>query len=266
MARPALQCWRGAYFLVVRDGSGEVHRALRRRPAALVVQPRSTQTGAAVLSAMALGLPLLALVLAGRPQAAVFAAFGAFTGLYAADRPYRLRARTLAAVAAGFVAAVALGSAGGMVLTQGGGRSRSRAAAAAKWGCDTAGSAPGPGCSCSPSRRPRRCRRSRGRGGALAAGLRGAAVAWCVAMLGALVDPRAPEFRATATALGRRRRCCAWGKGRHRGTGTPRRRHCGARSGMPQPPRLARRALAAALVRAEALLTDAVLAPADPMR
>ena len=50
--------------------------------------------GAAALSALAMGLPLLALVLAGRPREAVFAAFGAFTGLYGADRPYRLRART----------------------------------------------------------------------------------------------------------------------------------------------------------------------------
>ena len=113
-----------------------------------------------------MGLPLLALVLAGRPQAAVFAAFGAFTGLYGADRPYRLRARTLAGVAAGFVAAVALGSAGGMVLEHWWWVAAVAAvAAAATWGCDAAGDRLA-GCLDVPvrvRRRPRRCRRSRAR-------------------------------------------------------------------------------------------------------
>jgi hypothetical protein len=149
----------------VQHESGEVEQAPRRRPAALVVRPRSTRMGAAALPALALGLPLLALVLAGRPQAAVFAAFGAFTGLYGADRPYRLRARTLAAVATAFIAAVAFGTAGGMVLQHWWWVLAVAVAAAAATGAVTRppSDRPVPGCFCSRSRRPRRCRHSRAR-------------------------------------------------------------------------------------------------------
>ena len=80
-------------------------------PRPLVVRPADTRIGPAVRSATAMGLPLLVLVLAGHPQAASYAAFGAFTGLYAAGLPFRRRARALAGTGAGFVLAVAAGSA-----------------------------------------------------------------------------------------------------------------------------------------------------------
>lgn len=253
---------------VVRHASDDVRRSPRGRPAALVVRPRSTRMGAAALSALALGLPLLALVLAGRPQAAVFAAFGAFTGLYGADRPYRLRARTLAAVAAGFVAAVALGSAGAMVLEHWWWVAAVAAVAAATtWGCEAAAiGSPGAwmflfafAASTQVPAQPREVlTRSLLAGG-------GAAVAWSVAMLGALADPRGPERRATATALLATAQVLRLGEG-----ATSRHWHI-AQAGL----RRAERYVAAAppavagpllrrLARAEGLLTDAVLAPAEP--
>jgi len=223
---------------------------------------------AAALSALALGLPLLALVLVGRPQAAVFAAFGAFTGLYGADRPYALRARTLAAVAVGFVAAVALGSAGAMVLEHWWWVAAVAAvAAAATWGCDAAAlGSPGAwmflfafAASMQVPAQPREVlTRS-----LLAAG--GAAVAWSVAMLGALTDPRGPERRATATALLATAQVLALGpeatsRHWHRAQVALRRaeRYAVAAPAVVAEPLLGR------LFHAEALLTDAVLAPAGP--
>ena len=224
--------------------------------------------GAAALSALAMGLPLLALVLAGRPQAAVFAAFGAFTGLYGADRPYRLRARTLAGVAAGFVAAVALGSAGGMVLEHWWWVAAVAAvAAAATWGCDAAAiGSPGAwmflfafAASTQVPAQPREVvTRSLLAGG-------GAAAAWSVAMLGVLADPRGPERRATAAALSATAQVLRLGEG-----ATSRHWHV-AHAALRRAERYAAAAPSAVagpllrrLVRAEVLLTDAVLAPAEP--
>src|SRR3954452_20171111 len=75
----------------------------------------------AVRAAVAVAIPLVVLFAADRIALAAWAGFGAFTGLYARDEPYALRARTLAAVGAGLVAAVAVGTAvgaaGSLVLT-----------------------------------------------------------------------------------------------------------------------------------------------------
>ena len=224
--------------------------------------------GAAAGSALAMGLPLLALVLAGRPQAAVFAAFGAFTGLYGADRPYRLRARTLAGVAVGFVAAVALGSAGGMVLEHWWWVSAvAVVAAAATWSCDAAGiGSPGAwmflfafaASTQVPAQPGEVVTRSLLAGG-------GAAVAWSVAMLGVLFDPRGPERRATAAALAATAQVLRLGEGAssrhwhvaHAALRRAERYAAAAPSAVAQP-------LRGRLVRAEVLLTDAVLAPAAP--
>ena len=224
--------------------------------------------GAAAGSALAMGLPLLALVLAGRPQAAVFAAFGAFTGLYGADRPYRLRARTLAGVAVGFVAAVALGSAGGMVLEHWWWVAAVAAvAAAATWSCDAAGiGSPGAwmflfafaASTQVPAQPGEVVTRSLLAGG-------GAAVAWSVAMLGVLSDPRGPERRATAAALTATAQVLRLGEGAtsrhwhlaHAALRRAERYAAAAPSAVAQP-------LRGRLVRAEVLLTDAVLAPAAP--
>ncbi|NUO92366.1 MAG: FUSC family protein [Dermatophilaceae bacterium] len=209
----------------------------------------------------------MALVLAGRPHAAVSAAFGAFTGLYGADRPYRLRARILAVVAAGFVAAVALGSIGAMVLEQWWWAAAiALVAAVATWGCDAAAiGAPGAwmflfafAASTQVPTQPREVvTRS-----LLACG--GAAVAWCVAMVGALVDLRGPERRATANALGSTERVLRLGN-----DATSRQWHV-AQGSLRRAERYAAAAPSAvagtllpSLVRAEALLTDAVLAPAE---
>jgi hypothetical protein len=224
--------------------------------------------GTAAVSALAMGLPLLALVMAGRPQAAVFAAFGAFTGLYGADRPYRLRARTLAGVAAGFVAAVALGSAGGMVLERWWWVAAVAAvAAAATWGCDAAAiGSPGAwmflfafAASTQVPAQPREVvTRSLLAGG-------GAAVGWSVAMLGVLVDPRGPERRATAAALSATAQVLRLGEG-----ATSRHWHV-AHAALRRAERYAAAAPSAVagpllrrLVGAEVLLTDAVLAPEAP--
>lgn len=224
--------------------------------------------GAAALPALALGLPLLALVLAGRPQEAVFAAFGAFTGLYGAERPYRLRARTLSLVAAGFVAAVALGSAGGMVLTHWWWVAAvAGVAASVTWGCDAAAiGSPGAwmflfafaGSTQVPAQPGDVVMRSLLAGG-------GAAVAWSVAMLGVLADPRGPERRATATALSATAHVLRLGEG-----ATLEHWHV-AHAALRRAERYAEAAPSAVagpllrqLVRAEMLLTDAVLAPAGP--
>ena len=224
--------------------------------------------GAAAVSALAMGLPLLALVLAGRPQAAVFAAFGAFTGLYGADRPYRLRARTLAGVAAAFVAAVALGSAGGMVLEHWWWVVAVAAvAAAATWGCDAAAiGSPGAWmflfAFAASTQVPAQPREVVTRSLLAAAG---AAVAWTVAMVGVLADPRGPERRATAAALSAAAQVLRLGEG-----ATSRHWHV-AHAALRRAERYAAAAPSAVagpllrrLVRAEVLLTDAVLAPAEP--
>ena len=232
------------------------------------MQPGDTGITVAVGSALAMGLPLLALVVTGHPVAAVFAAFGAFTGLYGDDRPYRVRARLLAGVGAGFVGAVALGSAGGLLLPHGWWvLAVAVAAAVAKWGCDTAGvGTPGAWmflfAFAASTQVPTRPEDIVVRALLAAAG---AAVAVTVTMLGALGDPGGPERRAVAAALRTTAQVLRLGA-----DATPRDWHV-AHVALRRAERCARAAAPAArppllalLHRAEGLLTDAVLAPDDP--
>jgi hypothetical protein len=220
-----------------------------------------------VTSALAMGLPLLVLVLAGHPRAAVYAAFGAFTGLYCNSLPYRQRATALAVVGAAFLAAVTLGSAAAMVLA---GwwwvAAVAVVAAAAKVGCD-AGKLGPPGAwmflfafaavtqvPTRPSDVPLR----------VLVAAAGAAVAWCVVMLGALHDPGGPERRATATALATTAQVIDLGH-----AATPNdwhRAHAALKQAeryVGSAPPTAGRRLLRILYRAEGLLTDAVVNPGD---
>ncbi len=61
-------------------------------------------------AALSLGLPVAAGWIAGDISAGLIATIGAFTALYAADRPYRNRARLLAGIALSFSAVVSLGA------------------------------------------------------------------------------------------------------------------------------------------------------------
>jgi uncharacterized membrane protein YccC len=240
----------------------------RSWPAVLAVQRSDRGLATAVVSALAMGLPLIVLVLSGHPKPAVFAAFGAFTGLYATDQPYRSRARILAGVGTSFVAAVGLGSACGLYLTRSWWVAAiAVVAAVAKWGCDKA-SLRLPGAwmflfaFAASSQMPTRAAEVTARA-LLAAG--GAAVAWCVAMLGALVDPRRPERRATAAALAITAEVIAlnaavttrhW----HRAHTAINRANALIRAAPPG----ARGHLQGLLRWSEALLTDAVLTPGHP--
>ena len=232
------------------------------------MQPGDSGLAAAVGSALAMGLPLLALVVSGHPGAAVFAAFGAFTGLYGDDRPYRFRARTLAGVGAGFVGAVTLGSLSGLLLPHGWWvLAVAVVAAVAKWGCDRADvGTPGAWmflfAFAASTQVPTRAEDVVVRALLAAAG---AAVASGVAMLGALGDPGGPERRAAAAALRRTAQVLGLGSG-----ATPRDWHA-AHAALERAERCAGAAAPAArppllrlLHQAEGLLTDAVLAPEDP--
>ena len=232
------------------------------------MQPGDSGLAAAVGSALAMGLPLLALVVSGHPEAAVFAAFGAFTGLYGDDRPYRFRARTLAGVGAGFVGAVTLGSLSGLLLPDGWWvLAVAVVAAVAKWGCDRARvGTPGAWmflfAFAASTQVPTRAEDVVVRALLAAAG---AAVASGVAMLGALGDPGGPERRAAAAALRRTAQVLGLGSG-----ATPRDWHA-AHAALERAERCAGAAAPAArppllrlLHQAEGLLTDAVLAPEDP--
>jgi hypothetical protein len=61
-------------------------------------------------AALSLGLPVAAGWAAGDISAGLIATIGAFTALYAADRPYRNRARLLACIALSLSAVVSLGA------------------------------------------------------------------------------------------------------------------------------------------------------------
>ena len=198
----------------------------------------------------------------------MFAAFGAFTGLYGDDRPYRFRARILAGVGAGFVGAVALGSLSGLLLPHGWWvLAVAVVAAVAKWGCDRAGvGTPGAWmflfAFAASTQVPTRAEDVVVRALLAAAG---AAVASGVAMLGALGDPGGPERRAAAAALRRTAQVLGLGSG-----ATPRDWHA-AHAALERAERCAGAAAPAArppllrlLHQAEGLLTDAVLAPEDP--
>jgi uncharacterized membrane protein YccC len=216
-----------------------------------------------------MGAPLLALTLAGHPRDAVFAAFGSFTGLYGADLPFRARATRLAAVGAGFLAAVMLGAgagAGALARTWLWVVAVALVAAVARHLCDAArigapgawmfvftfaASVPAAGAA---GDLPRHA--------LLAAG--GAAVAWCLAMLRVLRDPLGPARRATAAALERTAEILAAGE-----TAAPRQWHLTHRalhragSSLRQAPQPGSTPLELALEHAEDLLAHAVLFPGE---
>jgi uncharacterized membrane protein YccC len=174
------------------------------RHAALALQASDTSLLVGAGSALAMGLPLVLLVLLGHPHGAVYAAFGAFTGLYAADRPYPRRARALALVASGFVVAVALGAVAGLVLGPWAWVAALAAAAAtAKWACDSArvGS---PGAWMFSFAFAASSQAVTGPGDVTDRALlaaAGAVLAGGASLLGVLVEPHGPPRRATAAAL-----------------------------------------------------------------
>ncbi|MGW9367860.1 FUSC family protein, partial [Streptomyces albidoflavus] len=191
----------------------------RRRSVARVLSPRGAFTlhqvdGAltfALRAALAMALAALPLVVAGRPEDAVYGMLGAFTTTFGRNLPYPRRARALALVALAMTACVAGGSAlaawaqpreqtGGAAVVIAG---TALVAGAAKFVCDAT--------------------RLRGLGAvlllfafAVAANstpayadiprytvltVLGAAAAWVLAVLGVLVHPDRPQRLAVAAAL-----------------------------------------------------------------
>lgn len=71
--------------------------------------PSGPRWAQALRATISLCLPILIGELTGQPQAGMMATLGAFVSLYASDRPYRLRARLLAIIAAAFALAVSVG-------------------------------------------------------------------------------------------------------------------------------------------------------------
>jgi len=73
------------------------------------LRPSPPRWRIAVQGAVAIGLPTLGFALAGRPELGLLASSGAFLALYLTSRSRRQRARNLPLLAAGFLAASALG-------------------------------------------------------------------------------------------------------------------------------------------------------------
>src|SRR5437879_2555221 len=69
----------------------------------------------ALLACGCTAVPLVVLMVVGRLDIAAYAAFGAFTGLYARNEPYRQRAQTLGAAAVALVSSVAIGAVVGVL-------------------------------------------------------------------------------------------------------------------------------------------------------
>ncbi|MDR7278188.1 FUSC family protein [Catenuloplanes atrovinosus] len=167
------------------------------------IRPADAAWAFALRAGLAVAVPMVLLVAAGEPAWAATAAFGSFTALYARDELYRPRARQLALVALGLVAAVAAGTLaavlGGaapiLVVALTGG--------VATWLCTACRVGPPAGlmfafAAAVASALPATAG-AVGRNAALAAGA--AAWAWLVAMAGAAVDRDAPRRLAVARAL-----------------------------------------------------------------
>ncbi|GAB7037883.1 MULTISPECIES: FUSC family protein [Catenuloplanes] len=152
---------------------------------------------------LAVAVPMVVLVAAGRPEWAATAAFGSFTALYARDELYRPRARQLALVGLGLVAAVVAGTVAAML----GGVAPILVVAlvggVATWLCTAYRVGPPAGLmfafAAAVAGALPVTSHSIGRNAALAAGA--AAWAWLVAMIGAVVDRDAPRRLAVARAL-----------------------------------------------------------------
>ncbi len=156
----------------------------------------------ALRAAFCMGMPILAGWLAGDVTAGMMAATGGFTALYGSDRPYLDRARELAGIALAFALAVGLGmaaaEAGALVVVP----VVAALAMVATWMGNAFQIGP-PGAymfllacaAASGMREPP--------GGPLHSALLvlgGGSFAWCVHMLGVLVDPRGPEKAAVVRA------------------------------------------------------------------
>ncbi|WP_225823603.1 FUSC family protein [Streptomyces naphthomycinicus] len=165
----------------------------------------------AVRAALAMALVALPVVLAGRPDLAVYAMLGSFTTTFGRNLPYPRRARVLAVVAAAMTACVGAGAAlAAVARPQEGGAGAVAVVAAtaavaglAKFACDRTGlgglgavlllfsfAVAANGGPASADVLPRT---------ALAAA--GALVAWLLALLGRLVHPDRPQRLAVASAL-----------------------------------------------------------------
>jgi uncharacterized membrane protein YccC len=170
--------------------------------AATRVRPVDAAWAFALRAGFAVAVPLVVLVAVGRPAWAGVATFGAFTALYARDEPYRRRARVLAAAATGLVACVVAGtlvegSEPGSVLAVAGvggvatlicGRFRVGPPGGLMFAFATAVTSALPATAGNVARNAALCAAS-------------AALAWLVAMAGALVDRDAPMRLAVARAL-----------------------------------------------------------------
>jgi hypothetical protein len=250
----------------MHGGAQTTMRANRGRSAVWEIRRSEASTAAAVRSALAMGIPLVVLVLMSRPEEAAFAAFGSFTGLYASSLPYLARARVLAGVGVGFVAAVAVGSGLSFLVPDGHAAVWVSVLAAvaglAKWGCDTAGlGSPGPWmllfAFAASTQVPAGADDVATRTLLAAAG---AGAALVVVLTGALTDRTGPERRAVAAATRASARVSAMGDRastrdwHHAHTALVRAERFARGVTTPDGTRLRR-----AVARAEDELTDAVL-------
>ncbi|SEB80348.1 Uncharacterized membrane protein YccC [Beijerinckia sp. 28-YEA-48] len=78
--------------------------------AMFVLRPSAPRWPGAVRAALSMGLPVAAGWMAGDVPAGMMATIGAFTALYAGDRPYRNRASVVACIALAFALVVSLGA------------------------------------------------------------------------------------------------------------------------------------------------------------
>ncbi|MFJ8857790.1 FUSC family protein [Streptomyces sp. NPDC102451] len=193
-----------------RRSAADVRRVLHPR-GALVLHDVDGALVFALRAALAMGLVAVPVVLAGRPDLAVYAMLGSFTTTFGRNLPYARRARVLALVALAMTACVACGSAlaawarpeesaaGAAVVVA----ATALVAGAAKFVCDAtrlsglgaimvlfsfavaAHASPAPADILPYT--------------AMAAA--GAAPAWLLGMLGLLIHPDRPQRLAVATAL-----------------------------------------------------------------
>ncbi|MFC3744797.1 FUSC family protein [Paractinoplanes deccanensis] len=173
--------------------------------AAVRVRPADAAWAFALRAGLAVAVPLVVLVAAGRTSWAGVATFGAFTALYGRDEPYRRRAVIVAASAAGLVACVTLGTLAALTPHPEivGVAVIALIGAAATLLCNRYGVGPPAGLmftfAAAVAGALPATAASVPRNAALTAGA--AAVAWLIVMSGALVAPDAPRRLAVARAL-----------------------------------------------------------------